>query len=139
MDMNDKDQDFGDAVRKLREAMTKVVTGDPSAIKALYSHEEDVTGFYDFCGCEKGWKAVSKRWDWAASQFHGGWASYENLSAGTSGDMGFTVDIETLHLAINGKPEPAERTNRVTHIFRMEDNEWRLVHRHANRFERKPS
>lgn len=145
MDARSSEQGFGyeeafdGAVRKLRDAMSRVVAGDVSAIKALYSHEEDVTGFHDFGGCEKGWKAISKRWDWAAQQFHGGWATYENLSSWTSGDMGFTVDIETLYLAIDGKREPAERTNRVTHIFRIEDDEWRLVHRHANRLDKKPA
>ena len=30
---------------------------------------------------------------------------------------------------------PTEWSNRVTHVFRLEDGEWRLVHRHGNRLE----
>jgi ketosteroid isomerase-like protein len=30
---------------------------------------------------------------------------------------------------------PVAWSNRVTHVFRREDGEWRLVHRHANRLE----
>ena len=31
--------------------------------------------------------------------------------------------------------QPTEWSNRVTHIFRLEAGEWRLVHRHGNRLE----
>ena len=31
--------------------------------------------------------------------------------------------------------EPARWSNRVTHVFRAIDGEWRLIHRHANRLE----
>jgi ketosteroid isomerase-like protein len=34
-----------------------------------------------------------------------------------------------------GMDKPTEWTNRVTHIFRLEGGQWRLVHRHANRLE----
>jgi ketosteroid isomerase-like protein len=30
---------------------------------------------------------------------------------------------------------PTQWSNRVTHIFRLQDGEWRLLHRHANRLE----
>jgi ketosteroid isomerase-like protein len=30
---------------------------------------------------------------------------------------------------------PTAWSNRVTHVFRLEDGEWRLVHRHGNRLE----
>lgn len=139
MDATAADPSFGEAVTKLREAMSKLVTGDDSAIKELYSHGDDVTGFNGFGSYEKGFKEVAKRWDWAAKQFEGGWVTYENLSSYVSGDLGFTVDVETLHLAMNGRIDTVDRTNRVTHIFRREDGEWRLIHRHANRLEKKPA
>jgi ketosteroid isomerase-like protein len=50
--------------------------------------------------------------------------------------MFLTTDIETYsdqHMA--GLDERTGWTNRVTHVFRREDDEWRLVHRHANRLE----
>ena len=50
-----------------------VTAGDyASAIKALYSHRDDVTAFFGWGGYEKGWAEVSRRWDWAAAQFQGG-------------------------------------------------------------------
>ena len=36
---------------------------------------------------------------------------------------------------MDGMDKPTQWSNRVTHIFRLQDGEWRLVHRHANRLE----
>jgi ketosteroid isomerase-like protein len=127
-------QDFEDAIHSLHAAMRKVATGDVSAIKALHSRANDATGFYGWGGYEQGWEALSARWDWAGAQFTGGTVSYKNLSSGVSGELGYTVDIETYEVPV-GAPGPGARSNRVTHIFRREQGEWRLIHRHANRLE----
>jgi ketosteroid isomerase-like protein len=36
---------------------------------------------------------------------------------------------------MEGMGQPTQWSNRVTHIFRLEKGDWRLVHRHANRLE----
>ena len=110
--------------------------GDTTAIKALYSHTGEATSFYGWGGYEKGWQGVSARWDWAGSQFKGGSVSYENISTVVTPDMFFVTDIETYSGQRMASVDGATGwSNRVTHIFRREDGEWRLVHRHANRFE----
>jgi ketosteroid isomerase-like protein len=127
-------QDFQDAVVRLQSAMTKVLNGDTSLMKALHSQADDVTSFYGMGGYEKGWDAVSKRWDWAAANlFKGGTARYENLATAISGDLAFTIDIER-HVLDTGE---VQRSLRVTHLFRRENGEWRLVHRHGSPLDRK--
>ena len=49
--------------------------------------------------------------------------------------LAYTTDIETFEARMDGMDQPARWSNRVTHVFRLEDGEWRLVHRHANRLE----
>ena len=116
--------------------MAKVANGDVSEIKALYSHSDDATSFYGWGGYEKGWQAVSQRWDWAGTQFRGGTVRYENVSTVVTPELFYVTDIETFE---NQRVAGAENTtgwsNRVTHIFRKEDGEWRLLHRHGNRLE----
>ena len=126
---------FAAAIARLHAAMAKVANGDISAIKALYAHAEDATSFYGWGGYEKGWPAVSKRWDWAGQQFKGGSVSYENVTTVVSPELAYTTDIETFEARMEGMDRPARWSNRVTHVFRLEDGEWRLVHRHANRLE----
>lgn len=126
---------FGEAVARLQAAMAKVANGDISAIKALYSHEADATSFYGWGGFEKGWEAVSRRWDWAGSQFKGGTVAYENITSVVADTLAYTTDIETFQVRMQGMDAPTQWSNRVTHIFRLEAGDWHLLHRHANRLE----
>jgi ketosteroid isomerase-like protein len=124
------------AIERLHAAIAKVAIGDVSAIKSLCSHTADVTSFYGWGGYEKGWDAVSTRWTWAGRQFKGGTVSYQNVSTVVTAGMFYTTDIETFRMdAMAGVEGPTSWSNRVTHIFRLEDGEWRLVHRHGNRLE----
>jgi ketosteroid isomerase-like protein len=48
-----------------------------------------------------------------------------------SGDMAYTLGFERFNGSIADRPvEPV--TVRVTHIYRREDGEWKIVHRHAD-------
>ena len=124
------------AVDRLHAAMAKVANGDVSAIKALYSHTDDATSFYGWGGYEKGWDNVSQRWDWAGLQFKGGRVCYENISTVVTPELFYVTEIETYEdqsvANVEGK---TGWSNRVTHVFRREQGEWRLVHRHGNRLE----
>jgi ketosteroid isomerase-like protein len=123
------------AIEELRSAINRAAGGDPGGIQALYSHRDDVTAFYGWGGYERGWDAVRRRWDWAASQFAGGTVRYENLTTVVTADLAYTTDLETFRVRVGGRESPVEWSNRVTHIFRLEEGAWRLVHRHANRLE----
>lgn len=124
------------AIARLHEAMGRVANGDVRAIKALYSHATDATSFYGWGGWEKGWDAVSARWDWAGQQFRGGTVSYQNITTVVTPELFYTTDVETFRMeAMDGMSGPTGWSNRVTHIFRLEDGEWRLLHRHGNRLE----
>jgi ketosteroid isomerase-like protein len=51
--------------------------------------------------------------------------------AGVSGDLAYLVGFEHIANSVQGVPvEPY--TLRVTHIFRREDGEWKIAHRHAD-------
>jgi ketosteroid isomerase-like protein len=126
---------FAAALARLRAAMAKVANGDTSGIRALYSHSDEATSFYGWGGYEKGWAAVEQRWDWAGEQFKGGTVSYQNLTTIVAADLAFTTDIETFQVRMAGMDAPTQWSNRVTHVFRLEAGEWRLLHRHANRLE----
>jgi ketosteroid isomerase-like protein len=124
------------AIAQLHAAMAKVANGDVSAIKALYSHSDDATSFYGWGGYEKGWRAVSQRWDWAGAQFKGGTVRHQNVSTVITSELFYVTDIETFeNQRVADTADITGWSNRVTHIFRKEDGEWRLLHRHGNRLE----
>jgi ketosteroid isomerase-like protein len=124
------------ALGRLHAATNALVSGDASAIKALYSHREDATAFFGWGGYETGRPAVRRRWDWAAQQFRGGEPVLcEHLTALAAPGLPVTTHVETIRARAAGAERPTEWSNRTTHVFRLEDGEWRLVHRHANRLE----
>lgn len=124
------------AIARLHAAMARVANGDVSTIKSLYSHTDDATSFYGWGGYERGWEAVSRRWDWAGSQFKGGTVRHETISRVVSPEMFYVTQIETYeNQSVANVEGRTGWSNRVTHVFRREAGEWRLVHRHANRLE----
>ncbi|HEV8163033.1 MAG TPA: nuclear transport factor 2 family protein [Actinomycetota bacterium] len=53
------------------------------------------------------------------------------VAAGVSGDLAYTVGYEHTSASWDGVPmEPY--TLRVTHAYRREDGDWKIVHRHAD-------
>jgi len=130
------EQDVRQAIRRLHAAMNSLMSGDASAIKALCSRRDDVTAFLGWGGYEKGRAQVGERWEWAGRQFKGGGpVTYETVTTIITGELAYTTEIETIRVQVDGMDAPTQWSNRVTHIFRLEDGEWRLVHRHANRLE----
>ncbi|MEM7023226.1 MAG: nuclear transport factor 2 family protein [Pseudomonadota bacterium] len=126
---------FDDALTELRAALADVACGDTAAIKALYAHSDDATSFYGWGGYERGWTEVEQRWNWAGQQFKGGTVHHENLTKVVTAELAYTTDIETFEVQMDGMDWPTRWSNRVTHIFRLQDGRWRLLHRHANRLE----
>lgn len=126
---------FPAALASLRSALSHVANGDVGPIKALYSHADDATSMYGWGGYEKGWAAISQRWDWAARQFRGGTVSHENVTTVVGTELALVTDIEVFEVLLPGTEVPTRWTNRVTHVFRFEEGGWRLLHRHANRLE----
>ena len=130
------DASVDQALDRLHAAMARVANGDASAIRALYSHSDDATSFYGWGGFEKGWEAVSRRWDWAEKQFRGGTLAHETISRHVTEGMFYVTQIETFtDQRVAGVDGLTGWSNRVTHIFVRENGEWRLLHRHANRLE----
>ena len=54
----------------------------------------------------------------------------EVTAAGASGDLAYTIGYEHNQVKVDGQPRTY--TLRVTHVYRREDGQWRIVHRHAD-------
>lgn len=52
------------------------------------------------------------------------------IAAEVNGDMAYTVGYEHTQAAING--EPRTYSLRVTQVYRREEGEWKVAHRHAD-------
>ena len=124
---------FRAMLTKVDAAQLELQNGSPAAIKALWTHADDITLSGGFGGTiEKGWEQISRRLDWVGTQFSKGSHTIERLVANESGDLGYVVQIEHLSFHVPGQAQESRRDYRVTIVFRRESEGWRIVHRQAD-------
>ena len=113
------------------EADEALHNGDPTPHMQMWSTQDPLTLF----GAAKsgsGWDEVSQVIRWLASG-HSDCTAYrfELVAADVSSDLAYTVGLEHTSASWEGVPmEPY--TLRVTHVYRRENGEWKIVHRHAD-------
>lgn len=109
-----------------------VVDGDPEPRIALWSKHDPVTLFGARGMCETGWPALSKTFPWVASSFSDVTDfRFDVEVAEVIGEMAYTLGFERWTGSIDGRPHE-DVLVRVTHIYRREDGEWKIVHRHGD-------
>jgi ketosteroid isomerase-like protein len=130
--MSELDDFLGSTLPRHIEADTALHDGDVALRMKMWSRTDPVTVFGAFGPCVSGWDEVSRAFEWVASRFSGNIAySFELVAADVSGDLAYTVGYEHHSTSIDGAaPEP--KTLRVTQVYRREDGEWKVVHRHAD-------
>jgi hypothetical protein len=117
-------------------ALNAVANGDPEPVKALCSNRDDMSQCGLWGGVERGWAEVSERWDWVADQFVPGAGSVtvDTILTSVTSEMAYGVYIEHWwgHLKSRPAPNETESPIRVTLVFRLEDGDWKAVHRHGD-------
>ncbi len=118
------------------EAEQAIVHGDVEPRLELWSRREPVSLFGAWGPCKYGWDEVSRIFHWVASRFSDPADSrydfhYDVEIADVSGDLAYTVGFERFKASRNGG-QPEDVTVRVTHVYRREDGEWKIVHRHGD-------
>ena len=79
-----------------------------------------------------GWNEVSGTLRWLASRWSNGTDHrFEVVAAGVSDDLAYVVGFEHIANSVNGVPVDPYSL-RVAHIYRRENDEWKIAHRHAD-------
>ncbi len=115
----------------LTAADTALHNGDPEPRIAMWAHEDPVT-LFGAARTSAGWSEIAPTFEWLASRFSKCESfEYEVIAADASGHLGYIVGIERTTAAI-GDALPQSYELRVTTIFRRENGEWKVVHRHGD-------
>ena len=123
---------FRAAVAKANRANEELLAGRSEALIACFSHREDASVLGGFGGHELGWRELGPRLEWVGATFAGGHCEYEEISVVVGTDLAYVVQFERGEARIQGRTEPERLELRVTMVFRREDGEWKLLHRHAD-------
>jgi ketosteroid isomerase-like protein len=121
------------AIEQHHSAANEVLKGKVLPWKEICSHRDDVTIIGGWGGYDRGWtEQVEKRYEWAAARFEGGEVHFENISLVVTPELAYSVDIERCHVRLSGIDGVVPMALRVTTIYRLEDGQWKMVHRHAD-------
>ncbi|HKX75344.1 MAG TPA: nuclear transport factor 2 family protein [Acidimicrobiia bacterium] len=121
---------LAEVLDKQRAAEQAIHQGNFEPRMALWSQMDPVTLF----GAQlsgSGWDEIEPVFRQVASWFTESVESeFEVVAAGASGDLAYTVGYERNRVTVKGVPRTY--TLRVTHVYRREEGQWRIVHRHAD-------
>src|SRR5215213_1325234 len=125
--------DFGEVLEQYHLALDEIMKGSPDGYKRAYSHQDDVTLANPFGPPARGWDEVAQTLEHAASHYTDGEATgFENVAKTMTPELAYTVEIERCQAKVEGREDVTPIAVRVTTIFRSEEGEWKVVHRHAD-------
>ena len=125
--------DVDQLIERFHRAQWAFVKGDAEPMNGLFSHKEDVTLANPLGPPVRGWEPVAGAMERAASPFRDGRATgFETLAKHVTPELAYVVEIERGEAKIGGSEDVTPWALRATMIFRPEDGEWKVVHRHAD-------
>ena len=125
--------DLDQVLEQWHLAQDAFVKGNPELVKQMWSHAEDVSVANPYCPPVRGWDKVTEVVEHAASLRRDGKATgYEVVAKYVTGELAYVVQIERAESKVGDGEEITPYVLRATNIFRPEDGEWKLVHRHAD-------
>ncbi len=124
---------FDEVLEQCQIALGEFPKGNPEPMKMMFSHQEDVSLANPFGPPVRGWDEVAKTLERAASHYRDGEATgFENVAKYITPELAYTVEIERCQAKVEGRDDVTPIAVRVTTIFRREEGEWKVVHRHAD-------
>lgn len=114
----------------LTEAEFALHNGDPGPRGALWSRNEPVSVLGAWRNAI-GKQEVEELFAFLGDSFSNCTAfSIEVLACDVIGDMAYTASLEHTSASVDGKPRTY--TLRATQVYRREDGEWKVAHRHGD-------
>ena len=120
-------------IERYYRAQGEFLRGNPEPVKDLFSHKEDVTLANPYGPPVRGWEKVAEAVEHAASlRSDGTFVEWQMVAKYVSAELAYVVQIERAEAKIGAREEITPIAVRATMIFRPEDGEWKIVHRHAD-------
>ena len=130
VDMSEEEQFLEWVGSRLRDAEEALHNGDAAPRLAMWSSNDPVTVFGAWKSAN-GQEEVRDLFRYLESRFSDCTSySFEIVAADVVGDMAYTVAYEHTEASVGG--EPRRYKLRATQIYRREDGEWKVAHRHGD-------
>ena len=130
--MSELDDFITNTIARQIKAEEAIHNGNVEPRLEMWTTREPVTLFGAGVPLKRGSDEVTRAFRWVASRFSNCTAyRFELIAAGVSGDLAYTVGFEHSTRSMDGGPAETV-TVRVTHIYRRENGEWKIAHRHGD-------
>ena len=120
-------------IEQYQLAIGEFMKGNPKPVQNLFSHRDDASLANPYNPPVRGWERIAEVTEHAASLRRDGEATgFEIVSKYVTPELAYVVQIERLKAKVGGREDITPYALRSTMIFRPEDGEWKVVHRHAD-------
>lgn len=124
--------EVAELIRQSQQANAALLRGDIRRYLDLTPHADDYTLMSPFGGTPThGVQITSERWEAIGRFFRNGSLTQELVQSYASTDIVVLATIERAHVEVGGLPAQSWSL-RVTLVYRRDEGEWRLAHRHAD-------
>ena len=126
-------EDLDHVIEQYHLVAGEFIKGNAKPYKELFSHREDMSLANPFGPPVRGWDEAAQIMERAASRYRDGEiVGFENVAKYVTPELAYIVEVERYQAKIGGREDVTPVALRVTSIFRPEDGEWKIVHRHAD-------
>lgn len=131
--MNNDLHDFKHWMNQREEASRAFMNGEIGPLDSIATHLSPATIFGPKGDYVEGADKVNAANTTGAKNFEsGGESRFEILQIAANDSIAYWVGIQRATARMKGKTGIVPFNLRVTEVFRREDGEWKLVHRHAD-------
>ncbi len=131
--MSTSTNDFDAFLKQREEASTAFVNGDFNPLDQVSTHTSPATIFGPNGSCIQGADQVNTVNANGAKLFKPGSENrFEIMHAAADQNMAYWVGIQRSVVQMHGQEQGIPMDLRVTEIFRRENGQWKLIHRHAD-------
>ncbi len=125
--------DVDQLIEEYHLAVDEFLKGNPEPAMELWSRRDDVTLANPYGSIARGWEQVAEASEHAAATSRDGeLVGSEDIAKYVTPELAYIVEIERAKAKIGAREEITPFALRVTMIFRPEEGEWKVVHRHAD-------
>ncbi len=125
--------DFDQTIETYYHALKEYSKGRPELLVDMFSKWDDVSLANPLGPTVRGWKKVTETAARNASYLHDGTQNrFETVVKVATPDLAYIVGYERFKARVSGRPGLSAMALRVTTIFRLEESDWKIVHRHAD-------
>jgi ketosteroid isomerase-like protein len=122
-----------DAVERYHLAAGEFVTGNVEPYTAMFTERDDITIANPFGPVRHGQRDAIATIERAASLWRDGQVEgFERIATFATKELACIVEVERFRARIGGSEQIAPVALRTTSVLRLEEDRWKVVHRHAD-------